>query len=77
MKTVLLDTTAYSHLMRGEQAVLDVLAEAETVLVSVIVLGELNAGFASGTKKKENRELLNRFLRKPTVKINNITAETS
>lgn len=77
MKSVLLDTTAYSHLLRGESRVLDALSEAETVFMSVIVLGELHAGFAGGTKKQENRQLLDKFLRKPTVKILLVTAETA
>jgi tRNA(fMet)-specific endonuclease VapC len=77
MKSVLLDTTAYSHLMRGETKVLDALAEAETVFMSLIVMGELNAGFASGTRKRENKDLLDKFLRKPTVKTLTLTAETA
>jgi tRNA(fMet)-specific endonuclease VapC len=41
------------------------------------VLGELYAGFAGGTKGRENRQALQRFLSKPTVKILNATAETA
>jgi len=77
MKSVLLDTTAYSRLMAGDQRVLEAVAGAETVFVSVIIMGELHAAFAKGTRKKENRGILDRFLRKPTVKILPVMAETA
>ncbi|OGS35977.1 MAG: twitching motility protein PilT [Elusimicrobia bacterium RIFOXYB2_FULL_49_7] len=77
MKSLLLDTTAYSHLLRGNTHVLDAIAEADTIYLSVIVLGELHAGFEGGSKKKENRELLKLFLRKPTVKTLLVTPETA
>ena len=56
---------------------LETIAGAATVYLSVFVLGELFAGFAVGSKEKENREILNRFLMKPTVKILNATIETA
>ena len=39
MRRVLLDTNAYSALARGDDAVLDAIAEADAVYVSVVVLG--------------------------------------
>ena len=47
---------------------LDALAKAEAVWMSVIVLGELYAGFRGGTKMLENQQQLDLFLAKPTVK---------
>ena len=44
---------------------------------AVFVLGELYAGFGHGAKEGENREILRRFLLKPTVKILNATLEPS
>lgn len=41
MKKILLDTNAYSRLAEGDAALLDVLGEADAVLISVFVLGEL------------------------------------
>ena len=77
MKKIILDTNAYTHLLAGERDVLDALGEAETVFMSIFVLGELYAGFFGGTKEKENKSILRRFLEKPTVKILNATAETA
>ena len=77
MKNVLLDTNAYTRLLTGDESVLETIAGAATVYMSVFVLGELFAGFSGGSKEKENREILNRFLMKPTVKILNATVETA
>ena len=49
----------------------------EVVFMSIFVLGELHAGFIGGTRHKENRDVLKRFLLKPTVKILNATYETA
>ncbi len=77
MKRILLDTNAYTRLLTGEEDVLDVIGTAETVYMSIFVLGELYAGFAGGTKERENKDTLNRFLFKSSVKILNATAETA
>ena len=54
---------------------LDVIGTAEIVYISIFVLGELCAGFAGGTKERGNKDALNSFLLKPTVKILNATSE--
>jgi tRNA(fMet)-specific endonuclease VapC len=77
MRNIILDTNAYARLLTGEKDVLDMVAAAEVVFMSIFVLGELYAGFAGGTKRQENRDILRRFLIKPTVKILNATSETA
>ena len=77
MKKVILDTNAYTQLLAGEEEVLDAISVSETVYMSVFVLGELYAGFIGGTREPENKETLQRFLLKPTVKILNATSETA
>ena len=77
MKKIILDTNAYTRLLTGEEDVLDVIGTAETVYMSIFVLGELHAGFAGGTKERGNKDTLNRFLLKPSVKILNATSETA
>lgn len=77
MKKIVVDTNAYAQLLTGNEMVLDTIANAETVYMSIFVLGELFAGFSGGSKEKQNREILNRFLLKPTVKILNATTETA
>jgi len=65
---VVLDTSAYSHLRRGHRLVLDLMAAATVVLVPMTVLGELEAAFDLGSRGKENRAALERFLREPFVR---------
>ncbi len=77
MKKILADTNAYTRLLTGQEDVLDVIGSAETVYMSIFVLGELYAGFAGGTKERGNKDTLYRFLLKPSVKILNATSETA
>ena len=77
MNKLILDTNAYTRLLGGKEEVLDVISVAETIFMSIFVLGELHAGFKGGKREKENRDTLERFLFKPTVKILNATAETA
>lgn len=77
MKKVLLDTNAYTGYLTGDKTVFQAIAKAENVFLSVIVLGELYAGFRGGTRFKYNSEILNSFLSKPTVRVLSVTEETS
>ena len=77
MKKIILDTNAYTQLLAGDKDVLNVTGTAETVYMSIFVLGELFAGFSCGTREQENKETLHRFLLKPTVKILNASSETA
>ena len=77
MKKVLLDTNAYARLLCGDKAVLEVLGRADTVCMSVFVLGELAAGFKGGDRESENRARLEDCLRRPTVRVLTATQETA
>lgn len=76
MKSVLLDTNAFSALFRGDEEVLKTISRAEHVFASVIVIGELEVGFRGGTRYRENIEILDRFLARPTVETLEVTRET-
>jgi len=76
--TVLLDTDAYSALMRGHAAVAARVRAAEHLLLSVIVVGELLFGFRSGSRYEKNRKDLEAFLANPyaaLVPVTWVTAE--
>jgi tRNA(fMet)-specific endonuclease VapC len=77
MKKVLLDTNAYVRFLRGDEKVIAYLAQADNVYMSVFVLGELYAGFKAGGKEKDYRQILERFLLKPTVTVLEATTETA
>lgn len=77
MRSVLLDTNAYSAYMVGDEAISRAMGEAGEVLASVFVLGEIHAGFRGGTRMRRNQELLREFLAKPKVQILDATEETA
>jgi predicted nucleic acid-binding protein len=74
---VALDTSAYSHLRRGESRVIEALAQAEVVYIPVTVLGELEGGFRAGGRYKENRRSLAELLAEPFVETIETTMEVA
>lgn len=58
----LLDTNAYTGLMRGDGLVVSKVQKAERILLSSVVAGELLYGFRNGTRYEENRAQLDTFL---------------
>ncbi len=69
MTRMCLDTSAYSHFMRGDEQVVALLDAADWIGVPTIVLGELRAGFALGTRLQTNERELGSFLRNPMVSV--------
>jgi tRNA(fMet)-specific endonuclease VapC len=62
MRSIALDTNTYVGFKRGDERCLEVIQNAQHLLLSTIVLGELLAGFACGEREARNREELGRFL---------------
>lgn len=66
-RRIVLDTSAYSRFRAGDNQVADWIARAETVLLPVATLAELEAGFGLGTRSVENLRVLDEFLAEPFV----------
>lgn len=64
---VALDTNRYVDLCKGIDETVELLEEAEEVLLPFVVLGELRAGFNYGRRQAENERVLRRFLLKDGV----------
>ncbi|MBP9112722.1 MAG: type II toxin-antitoxin system VapC family toxin [Polyangiaceae bacterium] len=64
---IALDSNRYTDLRKGQRDVLAVLERATEIYVPVIVLAELRAGFAAGTRREENERILTQFLNKDGV----------
>jgi hypothetical protein len=64
-----LDTNRYRDLCDNDRDVVRLLENAESIYVPFIVIAELRAGFALGTKGRENESVLQRFLMKPGVEV--------
>ena len=74
---LVLDTSAYAQLRRGNAEALDLIADAEVVIVPTIVLGELEAGFRAGSRYRENSLVLAEFLDEPFVAVAPVTPSVS
>ena len=72
-----LDTSAYSHLRRGDEQLIAALAEAELILVPAVVLGELEAAFRMGSRARENLQRLEDFLALVEVIVVPVDAEVA
>jgi predicted nucleic acid-binding protein len=77
MRRVLLDTSAYSLLMRGRKEVAGFLDTAEEVYLPAVVIGELLAGFKKGNSEQRNREVLGRFIEVSRVSLLPLDEETA
>ena len=74
---VLLDTNAYTALMRGAPGVADRVRRSERVLLSVVVLGELHYGFQRGSRLRENLAQLEQFLDSPFIEVLPVGRDTA
>ena len=66
---VALDSNRYVDLVGGDESVAALVETADEVFVPFVVIGELRAGFATGTRQADNERLLRRFLLKDGVSI--------
>ena len=63
----LLDSGAYSAFMRGSHRVREIVQDAEQILMSAVVVGELLYGFRQGSRLEQNLAELRSFLDRPYV----------
>ena len=66
---VLLDSNAYSRLMRGDDQAAAVVRGATDILMSAVVIGELLYGFRNGSRFERNADGLRSFLDNPHASI--------
>jgi len=77
MKGLLLDTSAYSGLLKGHEDIQRHIRRADTLYLNPVVLGELRAGFGAGQRARKNEDYLRRFLASPRVAVLAIDEDTS
>lgn len=77
MKKVLLDTSAYSNLLKGDKEVKNQIEEVSTTYLSTVVIGELLTAFKNGRHEVNNRDVLRKFLSQPSVVVVHVTEETA
>ena len=75
---LLLDSNAYSLLMRGHERVAELVRNAQELLFSAVVVGELMYGFRAGSRFERNVADLRTFLESPystLVEVGQTTAD--
>ena len=77
MTALVVDTNAYSGFMRGEPRADRALRVAHEIHLPLIVLAELLAGFAAGSRPQKNRDDLARFMASPRVHLMNPDEKTA
>lgn len=77
MSRILLDTSAYSGILRGDLRIARAMQEADEIAINAIVLGELKAGFSRGRHRDRNERELGHFLASPRVRVFGLDEETA
>jgi tRNA(fMet)-specific endonuclease VapC len=74
---ILLDTSAYSGILRGDPRLARAMQEADEIAINAIVLGELKAGFRRGRHRERNEQELAEFLASPRARVFALDEETA
>jgi predicted nucleic acid-binding protein len=69
IRNIALDTNAYAAFKRGVPEAAEIIRHVPLIGISSVVLGELLAGFAAGTRGTENRRELEQFLGSDRVQL--------
>lgn len=77
IKSVVIDTNAYSAYKRGDKDAVEVVKRVDTIVFSPTVLGELFSGFVLGNRAEKNRKELEEFLNESKVLFLTINAQTA
>ena len=72
-----IDTSAYSAFNRGDARLKDLISAKHDICVSIIVVGELRSGFAAGSQRQANEQLLQTLLDAPNVELINLSLATT
>lgn len=77
MSRILLDTSAYSAFMRGDEAIRRIVQSADEIYVTAVIVGELIGGFVGGSREDKNRGELRQFLGSERVHLVPVDDETA
>ena len=66
---IALDSNRYADFCRGDARAVETLRAADEIWLPLIVLGELRAGFAHGSRRSDNEKILARFLGSSRVRV--------
>jgi tRNA(fMet)-specific endonuclease VapC len=64
-----IDSNRYTDFCVGDEHAVQIIRSADEIHLPLIVLAELRAGFANGSRRAENESLLTRFLNAPRTRV--------
>ena len=77
MSRILLDTSAYSAYTGGHPEMQEPVRHASAIHLSVVIVGELLAGFQKGGRRRQNEARLREFSAEPRVRVLHVDDETA
>ena len=75
-QSVAIDTSTYSHLLRGDVKVGEIISTAHSVAAPIVVIAELRAGFLHGKMVAKYGQIIDDFLSDSRTTVLHITDET-
>ena len=72
-----IDTDAYSALNKGDARLKHWINRRHDIVVPIIVVGELRSGFAAGSQRQRNEQLLQSLLDAPNVEVLSLSLKTT
>jgi tRNA(fMet)-specific endonuclease VapC len=66
---IAIDSNRYTDFCRGDERVVEIIRAADEIFVPLIVVAELRAGFAYGSRRADNEKILTRFLNTTRVHV--------
>ena len=77
MKSITLDTNAYSDFRKGDLLITNEIRKSDLIFIPTIIIGELYSGFFHGNKLQDNERFLDLFLNNIFVRVVSIQSSTS
>lgn len=66
---IVIDTNRYRDFVDGEVGTVAILRSAPRIYIPLVVVAELRAGFAFGSRGAENQRVFERFIHRPRVEV--------
>ena len=66
---IAIDSNRYTDFCRGDEIAVHVLRSAHEILVPLVVVAEQRAGFAHGSRREKNEQVLTRFLNAKGIEV--------
>lgn len=74
---IVIDTNRYRDFVEGEVGTVSIFRSAPKIHVPLVVVAELRAGFAVGSRGAENQRAFEKFIHRPRLEVMTLTMDTT